>query len=156
MAPARLCYFKLWEYGPTALLKSVRSAAASFLGCCLDLGVSESFPKTGIRRQCTEYTNQNMYQLSWTVILASALLIALFLSPSSADTLCDASYYGNPDPFDCLKILLDNHQAGTRGLESRDRRRHLFYTGDLNSRPWDVSQAQWRNKVALARTISIG
>lgn len=120
------------------------------------LGASESFPVSAIRTQFMKYTDKNMPQLLKTLLLAPALLTALLLSPSSAGIVCDASYYGNPDPTDCSKILLDNYRTGTRGLESHDRRARLFYTGNLDHQPSDVSRLQWRNKLKLAQTISTG
>lgn len=143
----------VWSYCAFGFFKTSR-CVVSWLLSRLDAG--ESFPTTGIRTQCVKCTNKSMYQLLWTLILAPAHLIALFLSLSSAGTVCDASYYGNPDPSDCLNILRDNSGTGTRGLESHDRRPRLFYTGNLDSRPSDVSPLQWRNKLNLAETIYTG
>ena len=101
-------------------------------------------------------SQRNMYGKSWILALAPALLVALFLSPSSASTVCNASLYGSPNPIDCLRILLDDHKAGTYGLESIDRKDHFFYTMGFDQRPSDVTRAQWRNKVHLAQTTHRG
>ena len=95
---------------------------------------------------------------SWTLILASALLSTSFFSPASAATVCNASFYGNPNPLDCSRILLDNRAEKSRGLESKDRKPHLFDGGDLDwdQQPLDVKIMEWRNKVDLPITISRG
>lgn len=97
-----------------------------------------------------------MYGKSWILALAPALLVALFLSPSSAGTVCNASFYGSPNPSDCTKVLLDDPKAGTRGLESLDSKNHFFYTKAFDQRPSDVTRTQWRNKVLLAQTTYSG
>ena len=86
-----------------------------------------------------------MYEKSWTLIVAPALLVALSLSPSSASTICNASIYGYPNLSDC-QILLQ--------LGSLDRKPHFFFTGDWNTEPSDVTSTQWQNKVDLAKKIS--
>ena len=96
------------------------------------------------------------YEKSWLLILAPVLLLVLFLPPSTAETVCDASLYGNPDPSDCSQILLDNRAKDTHGLESKDRKRHLFYTGHIGLRPSDVTLMEWLNRVDLAMTLSRG
>lgn len=99
---------------------------------------------------------KKMYEKSWVLILAPVLLLILFLSPSAAETVCDASLYGNPNPSDCSQILLDNRAKDTHGLESKDRKRHLFYTGHIGLRPSDVTLFEWLNRVDLAMTLSRG
>ena len=136
--------------GPTALLGLLRPVIISFLG----------FRVQYICRHCAQYTTINMHEQSWTLILAPTLLIALTVSPSFAYSFCDASLYGNPNLSDCSKLLFDNRNGGrgrgTRGLESLDRRPHLFYTEDFDQRPFDSTPTQWRNKVRLAKTLSSG
>ncbi len=97
-----------------------------------------------------------MYEQSWTPFFALAILISSLLSPTLAATLCNASLYGNPDPSDCLRTLLDDRKAGTRGLESLDRKDHFFYTSEWDNKLSDVTPTQWRNRVYLAKTISKG
>ena len=99
-----------------------------------------------------------MHERSSTLILVPALLIALTVSPSFAYSFCDASLYGNPSLTDCSKLLFDDRNLGrgTRGLESLDRHPHLFYTEDLDQRPFDATKTQWWNKVRLAKTLSSG
>ncbi|KAL9132584.1 MAG: hypothetical protein Q9175_006238 [Cornicularia normoerica] len=91
------------------------------------------------------------------LILAHALLLALFPSPSSAATVCDASLYGNPNPSNCSRILLDNRAESIHGLASKDRKHHLFYAGEIDQRPPDVTVTEWKNRVQLAAvTLSRG
>lgn len=97
-----------------------------------------------------------MYAKPWTITLAPALLLPFFLSSSSAATVCDASFYGNPSPSDCTRILLGNRAEGIRGLSSLDYVQHLFYAGDLDQSPPDVTAKEWQNRVHLAMTLSRG
>ena len=97
-----------------------------------------------------------MYEKLWTLCLTSVLLVAFSPTTSSAATLCNAFLYGNPNPPDCLRILLDDHDAGTLGLESLDRKEHLFYAEDSDKKPSDVTSTQWTNKVHLAKVLSLG
>ena len=78
------------------------------------------------------------------------------VSCSFADTICDASLYGHPDPSDCFQLLIDKPIVETHGLESLEPRAHMYYDEDLTKRPSDVTPTQWRNKVHLAKTISSG
>ena len=94
-----------------------------------------------------------MFEILWTL---GFLLVAFSPSPSYAATLCNAFQYGNPNPPDCLRILLDNHDAGIRGLESLDRKDHLFYAVNFDKKPSDVTSTQWKNKVPLTKIISRG
>ena len=101
-------------------------------------------------------TQESMYAKSWTLILASVLLSPFIFLSSLASTICEPSLYGNPDPSDCSQILLDNRVKGTHGLESLDRKHHLFYTEEMKIRPSDVTVIEWWNRVILAMTISEG
>ena len=97
-----------------------------------------------------------MYAKPWIITLAPALLLPLFLSPSLAATVCNASFYGNPNPSNCARILLGNRAEGIRGLKSLDHVQHLFYAGDFDQRPLDVTATEWQNRVRLAMTLSRG
>ena len=106
---------------------------------------------------CTKQAyRRRMYQRSLNLLLESVLVLLLYLPASSAATVCNASLYGNPNPSDCSRILLGNRAEGIHGLDSLDRRQHLFYTGDFGLRPSDVTIVQWLNRVDLAKTMSIG
>ena len=80
-----------------------------------------------------------MYEKSWTLILAPTLFLALFLSPCFAGIICDASLYGNPSPNECSQILW--------AIGSKDQMRHLFYIGNLEEQPSDVTLAEWDNRI---------
>lgn len=101
-------------------------------------------------------TQESMCAKSCALILASALLLPSILLSCSASTICDASLFGNPNPSNCSRLLLDNRAEGNHGLESKDRKHHLFYTGEIELRPSDITIAEWRNRVNFAMTMSEG
>ena len=96
-----------------------------------------------------------MFQNLWPVIYPGVLLVILFPLPSLSATVCDASIYGNPEPLDCSRILLDDPTEGSQGLASTDPfgKSHLFYGRALDRRPPDVSISEWTSSVQLAGVI---
>ena len=95
-----------------------------------------------------------MFQNLWP-ILHTGVLLALFPLPSLSLAVCNASIYGNPEPSDCSRILLDDPTIGSHGLESTDKfqKSHLFYARALDQRPQGVSVSEWLGRVQLAGVI---
>ena len=86
---------------------------------------------------------------------AGVLLLSLFPLPSLSVAVCHASIYGNPEPSDCSRILLDDPTIGNHGLESTDQfqKSRLFYGRALDQRPQGVSISEWVSRVQLAGVI---
>lgn len=90
-----------------------------------------------------------MHATKSSQILICLLAIYLFPYQVYAEAFCNGYQYGNPRYEACKGLLLDNREAHTKGIESQDRRDHVFVPPGMRVRPAAVTANQWRNKVLL-------
>ena len=78
-------------------------------------------------------------------------LITIYLLPCLvfAESICNGYQYGNPNYEACKELLFDNREEHLKGIESQDRKDHVFVPAGITERPADVTKNQWANRVLL-------
>ena len=95
-----------------------------------------------------------MHTATSSQILICLLTIYLFSCQVFAEAICNRYQYGNPGYEACKGLLFDNRAEQSKGIESQDRRDHVFVPAGITVRPAGVTMNQWKNRVLIPKIWS--